>query len=84
MELSSEKQQHIFPDSTTAMINGKHDYIILNEDGAGIQMAASTGGIDPSLTDLMLGKHNFFLTSVTETLSSNQRSSSLPGRENTH
>lgn len=85
MEASSERQQQILPDSTTTVIiNDKQDFIIMNEDedGAGLQVAADT---DPSLTDLMLGKHNFFLShSSTEAFMTDQRSTSLPGKKILH
>ncbi len=77
METSSERQQSILPDSTTV----QQDFIILGEDGAGLQVGADTGGMDSSLTDLMIGKHNYFLSSETGAFLSDQRSTSVPGKK---
>jgi len=85
-EIMEASHKQILPDSTTTVIlKDSENFIIMDKDvddhEISLQVSADTGGMDPSLTDLLIGKHNFFHSSATETLlSSEQKTISMPGK----
>jgi len=67
--MEAKPHQQIYPDSTTTILSGKQQEF----NPAGLHISADTGGIDPSLTDLLLNSDNFFLGGSTDAFLSDHK-----------